>query len=99
MIRKYFDIFQQTLVKLNYKKNLPRLLDLQVEMLRCGLVEVMFFLAFTPFQMVDFSKFDLNKMMATRDFHGATKEFFDSKEFKEDLLKRLNFLIEMGVLE
>ncbi|XP_063695576.1 uncharacterized protein LOC134826987 [Culicoides brevitarsis] len=99
VIRKYFKIFNETLVKLDYKEALPRLLDLQLEMIRCGMVEFMFFMSFTPFQLIDFSKLDLNKLMETRDFHGATKEVFETEGFKEDLLKRLEFLVDMGALE
>lgn len=59
----------------------------------------MFFLAFTPFQYIDFSKLDLNEMMETGDFSGAFKHALDSREFKEDLLRRLKYLVDMGVLE
>lgn len=99
MIQKYFNVFKQTLVKLDYKGEIPRLLDLQIEILRCGLLEYMYLLVFVPFQYIDFSKLDINKMMETMDFHGVTKHVFNTKEFQENLIKRLKYLIEMGVFE
>lgn len=78
---------------------MPRLLDLQMELLRCGLLEYMYYLVFVPFQCIDFSKVDINKMMETKDFHGVTKHVFKTKEFQENFLKRLKYLIEMGIFE
>lgn len=99
VIHKYFKIFQETLVKLGYNRELPRLLDLQMELLRCGLLEYMYYLVFVPFQHLDFSKLDINKMMENMDFHAATKDILNSKEFRETFLKRLTYMIDMGVLE
>lgn len=99
VIQKYFEIFQQTLAKLNYKGNIPKLLDLQLELLRCGLLEYMFLLVIVPFQYIDLSKLDINKMMETKDLHEVTKDVFKNKEFQDNVIKRVKYLIEMGVFE
>lgn len=100
MIQKYFEIFRQTLIKLNYdERRIPRLLELQMELMRCGLLEYMFLLYFVPFLKTDSSKLDLNKLMETKDFHECSKDVFHSKEYKETFLKRAQFLIDMGVFE
>lgn len=98
-IRKYFDIFKETLEKLDYKGKIPRLLELQMEILRCGLLEYMYLLVLVPFQYIDLSKLDINEMMEKKDFHGVTKHIFNSKEYQDMFFNHVQYLIDMGVFE
>ncbi|XP_063707881.1 uncharacterized protein LOC134836624 [Culicoides brevitarsis] len=98
-IRKYFTIFTETLQKLQFKGKMPRLIDLQLEILRCGILEYMNFLIFVPFLQIDFSKLDLNEMVEKMDFHSAGKFVFESEKFQRTFLERIRFLINMGVFD
>lgn len=99
VIHKYFQIFLETLIKLGYKGTPPRLLDLQMELLRCALMEYMYFLIFVPFQYVDWANIDLNEMMETKDFHAITRAAWISEDFQRKFIKVVKRLMAMGVFE
>ncbi|XP_063709646.1 uncharacterized protein LOC134838115 [Culicoides brevitarsis] len=99
VLMKYHQVFKETLEKLNYNGPIPRLLDIQMELLRAGIFEYMMVLYFVPFQFIDLTKLDFEEVMEKKDFFSLTKEAFHSKEFKEVCIKRLKHFIEMGVLD
>lgn len=99
VIHTYFQIFRETLKRLGYKQPIPRLLDLQMELSRCGLMEFMHFMIFVPFQYVDWASIDINEMMETKDFHETTKAAWNSSDFQTKLLKLVKRLHLMGNFE
>uniref|UniRef100_A0A336M155 CSON009898 protein n=1 Tax=Culicoides sonorensis TaxID=179676 RepID=A0A336M155_CULSO len=99
VIQSYFQIFRSTLEKLGYKGPILRLLDLQMELLRCELIEYMYYIIFVPFQYVDWANVDVNAMMETKDFHTTTKSAWTSPDFQNNFIKFVTHLIEIGVFE
>ncbi|XP_063709151.1 uncharacterized protein LOC134837694 [Culicoides brevitarsis] len=100
VIHEYFRIFIETLKKFEYKGRFPTLLDLQTEILRCGILEFMVLIVLTPWQYVDFSTLNMNVSdMSPADLHAITKKVFDVKEYQDLVMDRVKYLTEMGVFE
>lgn len=99
IIRKYFSVFISTLEKLQYKSPIPRIFDLQIELDRCGVLELMLIMNFVPLQYIDRSNVDLEKLMENNDFGSVLKVAWENEEYKGHLKRVLNRLIATNVLD
>ncbi|XP_063709214.1 uncharacterized protein LOC134837758 [Culicoides brevitarsis] len=99
VIQKYFEIFRETLEKLNYKGPKISLLDLEMEMSRCALLEYMYFVSFVPFQYIDCSEISIKELIEIHGLHAVSKMAWKNEDFKEKFLKMVNKFVEMGVFE
>lgn len=77
LILFYHQKFVEALKVLGYMKPPPTLLDLNVEMLKHGAIQVLLGICFTPFSFVDWSKMSVEDLMANDSER--------SKNFKKSL--------------
>lgn len=77
LIMFYHEEFVRTLKAFGYMKPPPTLLDVNVELLKHGAVNVLLMIFFIPFSFVDWSKMSIDDMMATDNDR--------SKNFKKNL--------------
>ncbi|XP_063710076.1 uncharacterized protein LOC134838469 [Culicoides brevitarsis] len=99
IFEQYFVIFRGTLEKLGFQGKIPTFDDFQKELLRCSLIEYMFFIIFVPFQHVDWSSIDINAIMETKDFHSTVKGVWKNENFQAKFIKLVERLLPLGTFD
>lgn len=91
----------ETLKKLGYRKKIPTLLDIQIDLLQFSILDLIQIMSFTQMQFLSPEQFDFS--LFAEDPGRAMKEMseiaFNSYEFKEYLIRNLNRLKLQGTLE
>lgn len=99
----YYREFVQALKTIGHLGRIPTLLDLQVELLRCGALDYLQNVASVPFHFLDWSKIDFAKMMEENGMHAGFMSIYTTvyamPEFRAYLKKVLNGMIAKGILE
>lgn len=103
IIQYYYKEFVKTLKDIGYLDKIPSFLNLQIELLRCGILDYMQNVASVPFHFLDWSKIDFAKLMEKdalqEGFIGIYKKVYAMQDFREYLIKKLNIMVSKGILE
>lgn len=96
----YHQEFKKILTKLKYPGKIPTMIELQIETIRKGFVEVFTGLAFMPFQYIDFAKVDVQSLLDASSAVGkeTRNTAFQQPKVKELLKKYFLQFIRKGFL-
>ncbi|ETN60251.1 Juvenile hormone-inducible protein [Anopheles darlingi] len=94
IVHYYHQTFSEVLVRLNCVERIPRLIDLQVELLRAGALELFHYIVFSAFRYIDMSTVDPEQF-----FLGKVKNpAFEMMEFQQTIRKELPRLKYQGII-
>lgn len=101
IMRLYFDDFIETLKKLGYTGKLPTFLDLQIDLLRFSVMDVVHVIGFSPFCFMNFSEIDFEGMQddPSKVIASVSKSIYERQDFKDYLVENLKRLKIQGSLE
>ncbi|GAB0088787.1 hypothetical protein DMENIID0001_032510 [Sergentomyia squamirostris] len=101
IIKIYHTAFEDYLNRLGCLRKGPTLLDLNVEMLKHGHLEILLGLCFLPFFNLDFSKVDMEEMMEPTPemMESMHKMIFRNPAVKDTMMEILPTLLYRGVLD
>ncbi|XP_052870362.1 uncharacterized protein LOC128275780 isoform X3 [Anopheles cruzii] len=91
----YHQTFGSILRQLQMGDHVPRLIDLQAELLRVGALELFHYVVFSAFRYIDMSTVDPEAFFLGRIENPA----FEMAEFRRTIAKELNRFRHQGVLE
>ncbi|XP_035775526.1 uncharacterized protein LOC118457787 [Anopheles albimanus] len=94
IVHYYHQTFCDMLVRLNCADRIPLLIDLQVELLRAGSLELYHYIVFSAFRYIDMSTVDPEQFFLGRIKNPA----FDMLEFQQTIRKELPRLKCQGIL-
>lgn len=97
IINKYFEYFTITLKKLGYLGQVPSLLDLQLEILRCGPLEAFIAYAFLGVFQINPSELDFNQLLHP-DGIEMRKKVLNNPPFKKYLQRITKTFIQKGFI-
>jgi hypothetical protein len=84
IILYYHETFVESLRKFGYKKQPPTLLDLNVELTRCGPLGAQLCICYLPYLLTEFDKLDSDMMYSVNDDTESSKRrLYLRKEFAE----------------
>jgi Ecdysteroid kinase-like family len=103
LIQHYYNLFTETLLKIGHMGRVPTMHALQLELTKCGFVEVLISSCFLPFFYIDFSKpnpdFDMTMMMDPDSGFNFFEYVYDLAEYKDDMGKLLPRFLHRGYLD
>lgn len=98
--RLYYEEFRQTLEKINFKGEVPTMLDLMVANLQGAPLDLMYAMLIMPTRIYNYRELDLESMMeGAEGFGDAYKALYNSEEYPKFLLKIFQRIEKTGVFE
>lgn len=81
------------------KKDLPQLLDLQIDLLRFGILEYILAIICIPFNYIDRRKSSLEEVIEKKDFFSPGKAAWKNPKFMKEFIQIINRLSAQGSLD
>lgn len=98
IIAQYYEHFSGTLKALGIMGYIPSLLDLQLEMVRCGPLEAFMVLAFAGFFRIDYADYDMAKLGDPTGETIVRKKIINSPLYKKILLTNIPTYVHKGYI-
>lgn len=83
IISYYYQEFVSTLKALGFLKAIPTILDLQVELLKNGGLELMLAICFKPFMFIDPTKINLHELVENNETGKLKQMLFANPDYHE----------------
>lgn len=99
IVKFYFNEFSITLKKLGYRNKAPTLLDLNIELLRCSVIDLLHSFAFMTIQFVETKVIDFNTGDLSSVIADLTEQSIQTKEFQEHIKETLKRMVAQGTLD
>jgi Ecdysteroid kinase-like family len=97
-IKCYHDQFVKSLNEFGYMKTPPSLIDVQVELLRHGNLEVMIAICNAVAFYMDFTKMTAEDFDMGEGTHRSYKRLYNSSDYKQMILKELPRFLHNGFI-
>lgn len=97
-VAAYHQQFVESLKNFGYLKPLPTLIDLKVELLRNGNLEVLIAICMSVFFFIDFSTMTPEDMDMGEGMMRAKRRLYQTPGFKEIILKELPRFVNFGFI-
>lgn len=88
MVLHYHETFIDSLKRFGYEKETPSLLDLHVELTRCGALGAQLCLCYLPYLLSEFDKVNSDVMYVVNDDTESSKKQFYLTEMYGEVVKR-----------
>lgn len=98
MIAEYHKHFKSTLTQLGFLGKCPSLLDLQVEILRCGPLEPFLVFEFMIFFEINDKEIDFNKLVDPKEGNELRKQVLNTPRLKDYLMKFIPRFVHKGFI-
>jgi hypothetical protein len=103
LLSLYYATFAETLKKIGYLKRIPSYLDLQLEILRCGFMEVLVSVVFLPFYCLDLTKpvagVDMAKLFDPSYGIDFRQFVYEQPDYTVDMMKLMPQFLHKGFLD
>lgn len=98
IISYYHEEFKKTLLSFGFLKRIPTLLDLNVELLKTGCLEVVMSIVFAIFHYIDPTQLDLTELLVGGDTVGLKNVLLKNPEFQAVIKKNLKKFSHNGFI-